>query len=643
MVNPIPARILGATLLASFLALPLAEAQEAVSLDSIKVEDDSDGKSSSVSGKYIEEKDARNLGETFQNNPEVVVGGQQRAAQKVYVRGLEDTNLNVTVDGARQAGYLFHHQTRLNIDPELLKQVDVEAGTGDALAGPGALGGSLRFVTKDAEDLLLPGEKWGSLLRARYHSNANERGGTVAVFGKPSENVSALGYITLTEAGNSTSGGGASIPYTAGKPRAGLAKISYRPTPEQKITLGSNYTSDNAVRLSRANFGGTFNSPTMDRSFETQNTSLRYDLVPSEGIHAFQAESYLADNKLENKSGGNKATFRSYGLTLRDTLGRQWWKLTIGVDGNVDTAKAQNQTREGVEKGTLFGVFAQSKFQFEKIRTGVGARFDDYKLKSIDEQNFSASHLSPNAFVGYQWTREWSSKLSWNQAFRGPVPVEAFLLANATSVAAVTDLKGTIAETTELSNKIAFEELQAVFDLSLFSTVLKSPLESSVASGVVTRRNSANDLKVEGLEAKAKKSFGAVDGNVFYTHSRTKLGGDDIGYTGNFTRGVSLGDRFGLGMQWRVPDRRVTLGWNTILVMKLTDVPSGYPNQPGYEVHDLTATWYANERLRADFAIMNILDKKYIAQGSWYASTSGNESPLYEPGRDYRLAISYQF
>ena len=74
----------------------------------------------------------------------VVSGANRTAAQKIYVRGIEETSLNVSIDGARQGGNLYSHSgDNSNIDPFLLKQVTVEPGTGSALTGPGALGGAI--------------------------------------------------------------------------------------------------------------------------------------------------------------------------------------------------------------------------------------------------------------------------------------------------------------------------------------------------------------------------------------------------------------------------------------------------------------------------------------------------------------------
>lgn len=619
------------------------DSEESLALDTIRVQEEQD-QSSVVSGQYLEDKQVRDLRDAFKDNPEVAVGGAQRAAQKIYVRGLEDTNLNVTVDGARQAGYIFHHQTRLNVDPELLKQVEVEAGTGNALAGPGALGGALRFVTKDAEDILLPGEAWGSLVKGWVHTNS-EIGGALAIYGKPSERLSTLGYLTLTKAEDYKAGGGDRVDYSAGRPKSALAKLTYKPNLNHKYTLGANFTSDNATRLTRANFGNSPGAATMNRRFETLNSTMNYSYSPTNGAHTLSVDAYFANNELENKGAAN-ATFDSYGVTVSDIFKFSRVKLTFGADANRDEANAKNQNGTGEEIGTIYGIFAQGHLEVtERFGVGAGLRYDDYKLETIGGKRFSDSHVSPNAEVSYQWAKAWQSKLSWSQAFRGPVPTEVFLLANAKTVAPVSHLKGTLAETIQLSNRFNLESQKAKIGITAYSTVLNDPLESGVDrnTGEVKRQNLKEDLKVRGAEVNISKNFGDVEGNLFYTHSETKFGKEHIGYSGNFSRGVSLGDRIGANIEWRIPERSLHIRWNSTVTMKLSNVPNGAKAQPGYDTHDISATWFANERLKANFAIGNIFDKKYIAQGSWYANASGQESALYEPGRNIKLAVSYQF
>ncbi|MEC7470166.1 MAG: TonB-dependent receptor plug domain-containing protein, partial [Pseudomonadota bacterium] len=56
----------------------------------------------SITAQDIEQFQANDLADVFRESPSVSVGGSVGVAQKIYVRGLEDAYLNVTVDGAQQ-------------------------------------------------------------------------------------------------------------------------------------------------------------------------------------------------------------------------------------------------------------------------------------------------------------------------------------------------------------------------------------------------------------------------------------------------------------------------------------------------------------------------------------------------------------
>lgn len=80
------------------------------------------------------------LQDVFKTEPTISVGSSLAVSQKIYVGGVEENNLNVTIDGARQNNRIFHHTATTYIDPELLKAVRVDAGVAPADAGPGARG-----------------------------------------------------------------------------------------------------------------------------------------------------------------------------------------------------------------------------------------------------------------------------------------------------------------------------------------------------------------------------------------------------------------------------------------------------------------------------------------------------------------------
>jgi len=168
----------------------------------------------SITADDIEQFQANDLADVFRESPSVSVGGSVGVAQKIFIRGLEDAYLNVTVDGAQQTSTLFHHIGRVTLDPDLLKQIDVQAGAGEATSGPGAIGGSIRFKTKDAQDLLRGDEQFGGRVKASYFSNEGTRY-SGSLYGKLSDSWGLLGYYSTVDRDNFEDGDGNEVLGTA--------------------------------------------------------------------------------------------------------------------------------------------------------------------------------------------------------------------------------------------------------------------------------------------------------------------------------------------------------------------------------------------------------------------------------------------
>lgn len=105
----------------------------------------------------LDRRNPTTLKGVFAGEATVSVGGAQPLSQKVYVQGVEETNLAVSIDGARQNNKVFHHSGTNLIDPALLKRARVDPGVAPADAGPGALGGAIAYETVDVADVLAPG------------------------------------------------------------------------------------------------------------------------------------------------------------------------------------------------------------------------------------------------------------------------------------------------------------------------------------------------------------------------------------------------------------------------------------------------------------------------------------------------------
>ena len=73
----------------------------------------------------IEALQPQDMKDLFKNESSVSVGGSIPINQKVYVRGVEETAMLVTVDGARQNNKVFHYQRAIQME-ELVQQ-DLES------------------------------------------------------------------------------------------------------------------------------------------------------------------------------------------------------------------------------------------------------------------------------------------------------------------------------------------------------------------------------------------------------------------------------------------------------------------------------------------------------------------------------------
>jgi hemoglobin/transferrin/lactoferrin receptor protein len=108
----------------------------------------------------IERTQAQDLRELFRYEPSVtVVGGYGRfGLGDVRIRGLGGNRVQLQVDGVNVADAFsigsFANADRDAVDLSILKQAEVLRGPASALYGSDALGGTVRFVTLDPDDLL---------------------------------------------------------------------------------------------------------------------------------------------------------------------------------------------------------------------------------------------------------------------------------------------------------------------------------------------------------------------------------------------------------------------------------------------------------------------------------------------------------
>jgi hemoglobin/transferrin/lactoferrin receptor protein len=103
---------------------------------------------------------------------------------------------------------------------------------------------------------------------------------------------------------------------------------------------------------------------------------------------------------------------------------------------------------------------------------------------------------------------------------------------------------------------------------------------------------------------------------------------------------AASGDQLVWDLKWD-PKPNLTFGYTLTYVADLTKVPEGENERSGYILHAVQASWQpkAIEGLTLSLAVDNLFDKYYCNQ----TSIEGDYGAISEPGRDIRLAVSYQF
>ena len=143
-------------------------------------------------------------------------------ATVINIRGLQDFGrVAVVVDGARQNYQRSGHNANGSffLDPELVGGVDVVRGPTANIYGSGAIGGVVSFRTKDINDVVRPGERWGVDMTGSGGTNSAR--GLGSIFGgvRADPNVDVFGGAVYRTQGNYKDGNGTEIGNTGNRAR----------------------------------------------------------------------------------------------------------------------------------------------------------------------------------------------------------------------------------------------------------------------------------------------------------------------------------------------------------------------------------------------------------------------------------------
>lgn len=625
----------------------------------------------------LEMTDASDLNDVFRKTPSVTVNGGRAQGQQIHVYNLESNLLNVTVDGASQ-GNLFHHQSSVMIEPELLKQVEVVAGNATALDGPGALGGAIKFETQNAFDLLncgspvvindakQPVEKnpvwsgknpaggkdlvygdtlddFGGYLKGTAYGNGDGWKGAGAVYGLFNDHWGYLLAGSVTDRGTYEDGNGNEVENSDFHRESLLFKISGRGDEGHSLDLSFEHFTDETFAYDRVNVDPAWLAASgrplgllQKLQSKRQTFSLSYDFDPDWNEYLnLETNFFHTAQELRRTISGENSEIAITGLDVRNTSVIGSLSTTYGFDYQDKEARSTYifRTPGGDETESVFGGYLQSTMPVTSLfEVTGGLRYDRYDYTDIAGQVYESDHVSPNAALTVKPTEEFSVTIGHSEAYRGVGIRESFLPG-----VRPPGLDGEDSDTQKASFRYdngAFYATGAVF---------RQEIENYLYPVAGRGNGSFGDIRNEGYEFEAGIRRGGFHASLGVFHSEPETAGYD--YPDDFGM-VVAGRRWVADTGYTFEDIGVTVGW-TVEVREAVDevpLPGGGPfpavaGKNSYTLNSLYVGWNVPncEGLSATLNVDNLFDEFYqdhtIYTGSGLAS----------PGREVRLGMSYKF
>jgi hemoglobin/transferrin/lactoferrin receptor protein len=630
----------------------------------------------------IELTQANDLADLFRSEPSVTVGGSLGIAQKIYVRGLEDSLLNVTVDGAPQRGTLFHHIGRVSLEPELLETVDVQTGAGEATAGFGAVGGAIRFRTRDPVSLLEGDRDFGAMARLGWFSNDGEKY-SLTGYGRLFGDFGLMASYVSADRGAYEDGDGNEIRGSAAEQELFFVKAGGDLGGGHRLSLSYEQ------REETGEFGQRPNWPALatDRLFpgearrRTFTANYGYDLNDWLSLEAtaYSTETRFTQNRYD-RWGLYGSEILSQGGDLRLTARHGDHEIIGGVEYRADEVVSEYLGDPAVwgpwawnpaigrfkESGELFGAYLQDHWQAtDRLLVSAGVRYDAYDLSldtyggGVDSDGFSF-----NLGADYELTNELTLNIGWAEAFRGKEIGDGFTLEtrpNRLSLSPTLQPERVDNFEAGLSwTRDGFTASAVYFDMTIDDVVLDQ-LGSGPAPQAPNYYENVGEFTSDGFELKAGYDGGVWGVDAFFTHYDSRLNGRVIEGYEHIALGNSMGDSWNVTGRWS-PLETLDLQASVTVVQDLDDIEvlfreaelgfingTRFIDKPGYSVVDVFGRWrpWSNDRVEVLAGVYNLFDEQYRSHAS-VADYSG--IPGYgivrgipEAGRNIRLTLALKY
>lgn len=633
-------------------------------------------------GVYVEDytpaQQASHLSDFLNVVPGVTVGGTSAVNQRIRIRGLEDSNLKVTIDGARQEGKLFYHMGDLTLDPDLLKQADVAVGNNSVTLGNDAIGGAVAFKTVDAADLLKPGQRIGAKLHAGYASNNDELLTSATVFAAPTDNVDLLAYYGKRDTNSGEDGNGREL-FEDSKSENILLKAGAYIADDHHIGANFSSTEKKGIFPFRPDFPSRNDAP-IPQQVKRDTYGLDYTYNPASKLIDVDTNVYQTKTRILRDSDYNKNPGFEFDAQVK-TTGAKIQNTSIvdssvfeGITGThkliagVEHYKKESDYH-GVERGTTIpvsgrdeatntSVYLEDQWQMGKFSLTPGVRYDRYKSPDFIAGGKTYDNVVGALAASYEIAPSTQIFASYTQLFNGPDLSQAIFNRNGVGTVVNNDLKAEEGSNTEVGIVKTLRDLTVAGDaLQLSGKYFETDIENYIefvrsgldcapepGSNCQGAINKDEDYKIKGVELAADYKMNNFSMGLSYSRARSK--GEDTGYSIPSVTGSSSesGDKYMVNLAY-APTETTDIGWRSTYVASV--MPNTGENdieKPSYNVHDIFMNYSPKQvdGLKATLGVYNLFDEAY-------ASHSSRLNPIddvttdFEKGRNIKASLTYQF
>ncbi|MEM0910800.1 MAG: TonB-dependent receptor [Pseudomonadota bacterium] len=651
----------------------------------------------------IADKQADHISDLLRIIPGIDVGGAHSLNQRITIRSMDDKDLLITIDGARQNSYMYHHMGNLQIHADILRSVDIDVGTNSAING--GLGGAVRFETKDAKDLLSGDQRIGVRINAGAGDNIGQSYSGTA-YGYLTDSTDFLLYYNRVNRDNYDVGGGrildengAEIPGTNGEVvglegdlEDTLIKLGWDINASQRLQFGYERYTDEGDYSFRPDMGlatdlaitESLMVPLLWPTELTRDTAtLNYELMLDNTV----IKATLYNNKSElfrDESGWSQSPSpRFQGNAALVTGEAVNTGATILVNSYFDISEFETNTTYGVdyvkydtdyvserasgdltsdESSTMLALFAESAINLSDTVTFTpGIRYESYEAETtVINDDFDDVLLALSA--SYQPNDDLVFEISAAELFQGPEVGEVFIGAGLFDVP-----NPDIEEETGLNMEFSFAYQSSLNENSVISvggTFFRTQIDNYIfdyappPNTVMARswKDNIGDMEIDGFETYVEYEYEGF--NILATFSRAESELDAFAEYSSL-QGARLdrqqGDTISLVAHYEFDNPGLVLNWE---MLNVDDVDAGIDldgasldnSKDGFTVHNVSARWEPQSIQGLTFiaGVDNLFDEFFASQSS-RTGTSFHPvfGPLYlldyEPGRNIKLTISYQY